>query len=638
MEARAESPSDTPPATCGRGHLLREAPWFAILFVFVFLLHYLRLENGDIWEHVKIGEIIVKSRGIPEGRPILWTVAGEPWLPQSWLFQVAVYGVWRVGGLLGLYLWDVALIVFGFGLLYRLWRQEGGSRLGGAALVVLGVLASAPRFQIRPDACTAVGLALLLSIWAAWRRGKRKTLWPLLPLGLIWANMHIGVMLGALALLVVLAGETWERIPWRARRGGAWPWSDKRWRHLLWTSAGFALTTVLTPSLWRLHLWLLSSELRQMIPRISENLPLWQVFPYFKVPISALAALVGATIVLVLCARRRIPRAAPLLLLVFLPLALRMMRQVWPLVMVSLGVCALAIGAITQQRPAPVVIPAAGKRWPLALGWVTLALLMAFGIQQRWGERVWTGHRTGVGINADLVPIGAANWLLRERPPGRIFNTFEDAYYLAFRLWPAYGLFIDGFTDYPLDLYTTYLGIGQLAEPTPALDAVEVTIIIMGPAGVYSDLARRFEAKDEWVAVYGDGVSTVYLRNSPRYADLIRSQAYRALRFASASVVKGQEAEATKEVQRIRQQGVPTGRSYTLTGMLWQQLGDPEKAEADLRTAVSMRAGPVAQYSLAMFLLQTGRDNEAQKLLSQARRSLGPGPPTERGLINDGDR
>ncbi len=438
MAEKAQPAGGVSEGAIGRYALLAEVGWFALFCLFVFLLHYLRLENGDIWEHVKMGQIIVAARGIPEGRPILWTLPGQPWLPQSWLFQVLVYGLYRAGGLLALYLWEVALVVAAFWLLYRLWRRERGSRLAGAALIALGALASAPRFQIRPDACTAVALALLLGLWAAYRHGRRKMLWALIPLGLIWANLHVGVLLGLLVLLVLLVGETWERLPWARQEKRGWPWQDKRWRHLLALSAAFALSTLITPSGWRLHAWLLSPELRQMIPHISENRPLWEVFPYFKSPLLALTALTVTTIALVIWGRKSIPRAAPLLLVVFLPIALRMMRQVWPLVMVSLGVCALALRAIREQQPAPQSLPLRLRRWTAAAGWVLLLCAMAFGVQQRWSERAWTGRRTGVGVNADLLPIGAANWLMHHRPPGRLFNTFEDSYYLAFRLWPTY--------------------------------------------------------------------------------------------------------------------------------------------------------------------------------------------------------
>src|SRR4029453_17072772 len=53
----------------------------------------------DLAYHLKVGELIVAERAVPRTDVLAWTTAGRPWLDQNWGAQVALYGIWRLGGL-----------------------------------------------------------------------------------------------------------------------------------------------------------------------------------------------------------------------------------------------------------------------------------------------------------------------------------------------------------------------------------------------------------------------------------------------------------------------------------------------------------------------------------------------------------
>jgi len=251
----------------------------------------------------------------------------------------------------------------------------------------------------------------------------------------------------------------------------------------------------------------------------------------------------------------------------------------------------------------------------------------------RWTRWNWMGFQVGVGENPEMVPKGAALWLAKHRPPGRLFNTLGESGYLAFRLYPTYQLFIDGFTDYPLHLFQAALAISNSSDPTPALDSAGIGIVVLGAeAGVFGNLAQSLErirqrgGKEvrEWVPVYADGVSSVYLRNVPQYAALIERWGYRAVRVATARPIPGLESQARAEVERIRREGMPSAARHVLTGVLSERLGDLARAEADYRTAVARVPYPVALIRLARLLEQRAEREEAARLRRKVR---GAAPP-----------
>jgi hypothetical protein len=168
----------------------------------------------DVWFHLAIGRTILAGEGIP--RVDSWTVAGlgRPYHDSHWLFQAAAAVAYAVGGfggvqLLTFALWGVALAA--------VWAATSRAPLGIRALLVLvAAMASSERFLPRPEAVTALMVAVFLLLlgtqsWRSWRG-----LALLGVLEIVWVNAHGLFVLGP-ALVACTAAP--GLVAWARGRG-----------------------------------------------------------------------------------------------------------------------------------------------------------------------------------------------------------------------------------------------------------------------------------------------------------------------------------------------------------------------------------------------------------------------------------
>src|SRR4051794_537376 len=64
-----------------------------------------RLDDPDMWWHLKSGEVISLTHSIPTTDIFSYTTGHHASVPHEWLSQVSIYGAYKVGGYSGLMLW-----------------------------------------------------------------------------------------------------------------------------------------------------------------------------------------------------------------------------------------------------------------------------------------------------------------------------------------------------------------------------------------------------------------------------------------------------------------------------------------------------------------------------------------------------
>jgi hypothetical protein len=227
--------------------------FFIAFFVWVFLSGPAGwqglLVDGDIGWHIRTGDYILEHHAVPHRDLYSWSKPDAPWYAWEWLSDVLFAGAHRAAGLKGVVLLaGVTIAVFATTLLRRiLWR---GAHLFIALLISLMAIGSASiHFLARPHVFTL--LLLSLSVWTieADRRTPTRRIWWLVPVTIVWTNLHGGflALIAFLALTAVgtaveaLVVKTPGRTGWRpAARYGAL------------TALCFAGSFV-NPYGWRLH-------------------------------------------------------------------------------------------------------------------------------------------------------------------------------------------------------------------------------------------------------------------------------------------------------------------------------------------------------------------------------------------------
>ena len=158
------------------------------------------LVDADVGWHIRTGEYILDHHAVPHVDLYSFSKPGAPWYAWEWLTDVTYGGLHRLAGLKGIVLMAAVLIgLFAMTLVRRMVSRDVHLFVAlGVAL--LGVGGSSIHFLARPHLLTL--LLLSISVWVIEedRRRPSARIWWLVPLAMIWTNLHGGF----LALIAVL--------------------------------------------------------------------------------------------------------------------------------------------------------------------------------------------------------------------------------------------------------------------------------------------------------------------------------------------------------------------------------------------------------------------------------------------------
>ncbi len=478
-------PDPTSPAAGDGPRLL---PLVAALcgFAIPLVLSAAVLNDGDTYWHIAAGDWMLAHHAVPLVDPFSFTFAGRPWVAHEWLSELLMALAYRLGN------WPGVLMLFGgalaltFGMLARhLARWVGGSAT--AISLVIGAGCVGPMVLARPHI-----LALpVMELWAAGlliaRSRRRAPSFWLLPLMVLWANLHGSFILG-LALTAPLALEAVvEAAPNRAAAVRGWG---------LFGVAAVALSLATPHGLDGL---LFPIQLMRMhsLTKINE----WQPTSFGGyAPIElALMALLYVT----MTREIRVPPLRILVLLGILHLALSHSRHQSLVGVVGTLALAEAIGHDAPALPRAAIGDGARFRlprraWPL--GALSVALAMAV------IRAVIPLERT----DGATSPIAALDHVPASLAAMPVFNDYGFGGYLIFR---GVRPFIDGRADlYGDDFLTDYTDAAQSKDKLAALLAahgIKWSILTAGSPTValLGDLG--------WRRLYADATAVVQVPPGP---------------------------------------------------------------------------------------------------------------------------
>ncbi|MCJ7626664.1 MAG: hypothetical protein MUO76_24495, partial [Anaerolineaceae bacterium] len=165
--------------------------------------------DSDLWWHLRSGEETINS-----GTPLLhdefsYTKYGSDWINHSWLSQVILYFVFMWGKYLGLSLFVSILAVSS---MLFVWFQLEDHGVIGAFITIFGSIVASVVWSPRPQITSLVffGIVSYLLFLYKWRGIDR--LWLLVPIFIIWSNLHGGFPLGFMLVGLMIIGECINKI------------------------------------------------------------------------------------------------------------------------------------------------------------------------------------------------------------------------------------------------------------------------------------------------------------------------------------------------------------------------------------------------------------------------------------------
>lgn len=166
-------------------------------------------DPGTFW-HVKVGQQMLNSGQVIETDPFSFTRPGQPWVAHQWLAECGMAIVHELSGFDGLLLVTATLLAGLYTWVASRLLRAGFHLLLCGVLLALVLLASSHQFHARPLVLSIALLGVTFSLLVDVEAGRKRLacLWWLVPLTVLWANLHAGVLAGIGTVGLVLLGWT----------------------------------------------------------------------------------------------------------------------------------------------------------------------------------------------------------------------------------------------------------------------------------------------------------------------------------------------------------------------------------------------------------------------------------------------
>ena len=395
-----------------------------------------------------------------------------------------------------------------------------------ALLLTPFVLAGQGRFLVRPELFTLLFSTLLLTAMLK-RRARPPTFRELgwIPVMFVpWANLHAGMILGIILLGAFFGGRLIEHL-WHAVKGRGSVEPDGR------PSLATALSLLLSALAAGLinpfahHIYTVPFELTALI-----ETGLYQNMEWSRPTLAnswLFYGVLAVTAALAVGAPRKGVWTAWFPLLFLAAVSLRYVRNV-----AMFSFLAPILLARLHARQAGNLAP----RFTAIRPALVIAVLATAALGFLVG-------RAGLGVDRQLIPVEAADFIAERQLPGKLFNDMNTGGYAAWRLGPETKTFIDGRNEVFVEVQRRI----RQAEQDPAqwremLDAYGIghalisyqnpPVLLAAPGGdpqrpiAQPFAAARFPRRD-WALVHWDDTAMVYVRRSTAPAAMLAEHEWR---------------------------------------------------------------------------------------------------------------
>lgn len=586
-------------------HATRDSALFWLILAVLACFGLRTISNSDFWIHLATGRLLAESGWI-HADPFSFTTAQDrTWVNPNWLYDALLYRIWSVGEAPAAILAFVACVAASFWAIRPLCAAAAGAGSQATALLAIAWLI-APALVPGPHGPALLLAALYMRALATW--SSRKAFLVLVPLQVLWTNLHGSFLLGpALAALFV----------WESMRLG-----ERRLARGL--PAALLAATVLTPYGFGLHRLALqgifnpaSNVLLEWIsPFHGEFEPFWG-----RHAVTLMLAIIASGFITI---SGRLPIALTTLgaLGAFLLIVSPRYYVFSGLLMFPFAARSVEGAAAWLRARQPNLRFAWAKGALATLGVISL---LAVGTNYYF-NRIGSASTFGLGVALENFPDHACkNILNRPDFPARAINLAHDGGYLAWKL-PQRKIFTDSRTPvYGLPFYQglgkALVGETNIWNQLVARFAPEA-VILSGTWSGSGHTARRLIDTGQWALAYVDGTTIVLVRRTQEHAHLIYDF---EVQRAGLQRLENERRRYVDEVARWRPARNHAGLigAANLFFALWRF--DDARVVLSLLTRGSPTYG-LAWQNLGICLYQRGQLKEAAAALEQTVR-LRPASP-----------
>lgn len=469
-----------------------------ILFSGIFYLSLRPIIDPDFWWHLRTGQLMEQTNEILRVDPFSWSARGNPWITHEWLSELFIYQFYKLGSYQLLTLSFSLIIIASLLFSYLRCPPDSKPYVAGFALL-LGAFASGPLWGVRPQMITLLFTSIFLYLLDKYRNtGKLKTLIPIPLIMLLWVNLHAGYILGIAVEITYIVGWMIELGIFKfLKKESIDKITKNKFLILVGVFGASLLAMPINPSGFRIFTYPFQTLFD---PAMQKYIQEWFSPDFHNLMWQPLALMILALIGAGMIGNHRISITKIILTLGFGFAALRSARHVPLFAVVVIPVLAEQLSYLIKIKPATQV-PNRLLRWINTIIISVLALIMIVTFIQLPGKQ-----QESEGVN---YPKDAVDWIIKNKPEGKLFNSYNWGGYLIWKLYPEYPVYIDGRADlYGGKFLTNYFDIYSAKSGwEEKLDEENIQLVIVEPDAKLADALQQSSA---WIISFEDKVSVIF--------------------------------------------------------------------------------------------------------------------------------
>ena len=550
--------------------LLRRISLVMVVLVGI-VLSMKSIREPDLWWQLRTGELILEKGEIPQTDVFSFSYEDVEWVNVKWGYEVSQALITKLGGPEFLPLLQVIVTILLLLILMRTIFVVGRNMIGenyrpsiGTAMVLLLALVIMEyRMTGRPECVSHLMAAAFIFLFVQHRLKPSRWILLIVPLQILWANLHEAYGMG-IVFAIMFTAAAWIEYYW---------FRNKQW---------YSGPSVEIPKLMTLATVLciaavcinprgiqLLTHVVEIFSQLGENKFTVELYSFKEVKFWTIRSIIGISFILITTYLYGVKseRAGKV------PLSL------WKRTINNIGLgyilllIAMTYLSLSAYRNIPFAIIAstpllaiAADRWftakaesssnlkyhLVAIG-VGLALYMGV-VSDLYYKAFNSGEEYGLTVNIKKAPHGAASFIKNHDIEGRAFTDYLSSSYLLWYLQPDFKTYIDlrDLDIYPAVFLKNNFMLYDMPDKVFPLADGDMTfdyIMILNNSLLFK-VHRYLLQNQNFDLVYGDALSTVYLRNNESNRSVIEQYGFKA---------------GGQDVFRARSPIVPSGLAKLLT-------------------------------------------------------------------------